>query len=1619
MKILRTSTELLKRIISHRSLAFAIAGSVFLLALLTNCKLFSAGLGSKVDLEPPSLVIITPSANAYIASNLVVSGQSSDDVGLKEVAAAVTDAGTGRVVSLTTAVQEDGTWTLSFPVVRSGPAATEVANGEQLVEITATDVNGKITKKNVVVYVDTIAPTAVVSVPASYDASSPDGIVTSTYLSVKGETWDASGVSSVSVSVLKTDGTVLATKTADGTATWSARFVYGTDVNLANGTYDFAVTATDKAGNVSTRFYHENDIRDHLDTGLLLPAIDDIGRLDQLNTAIAGLDSTVLETHQLTSIGFTVDADTNKPTISFSNLDPDAPLLENVLPAQMVVAGFVEDDKEGVDSTSISASLKLEDDSTVALSPTQIKSIGDGLTVNFQFALESGGTTFSNGRYRITVTAADKGGASRSVSADFIIDSSWPTIADILPQSGSFVTVADGKISVQASISDDNPLPQATPPTVARLEDDDSVAYSESMVNTAGDTWAGSVTVPDGAVSARIRITAIDDSGKQSVSTVVYDIDTAAPTVVITRPSSGAAVEGDALYATGSAEDAGSGIQDVIWALVSNTGGAAAEPESASSEWKSANLSKSGDQFIWTATTDFPDGTEGLFSLFVKAVDYAGNTSATTRTDFAYDRAAPTITETAIGTSVTVNQKTGFSFSGTAADTNGLAGLTVTQNKDGGGAVVVSGTGLTGTTDWSLSGLPRDPASTGTTVSGSAADGEYEYILTAADIAGKTTALTRRIRFDATGPVVTVVNPAEDSWSSSASVTVNGTASDLTGVRAVYYSTAASEPALPSDPTTDANWTGAGWTKTSGTTGWTVSFSGLSEGTKIFRSRAVDTTGNVSDVAVRNYGVDLAVPVLSCSTPSTNTNAGFSLSGTASDTNALAAAALTVTQQKDGGSAVVVTLNPPTTSDSWANWSLGNLPRNPSSIGAQLIGAAADGLYEYVVTATDAAGKTTSATRTVRYDATAAVATITSPADGEVVGGTSYAFSGSASDTGSGLKRVHYSFTNDGSDWLEAAGAWTATVALASLGAEGPKTIYVMTEDNAGNLSADGAYARSFVYDTAAPLLSVSGSANREVKEGFILSGTASDGYGVANVRAWQTKNSGAKVEINTAGPTGPDGTSGTAAWTLADLPRDPSNIGTQLLTDGLYEYEISATDNAGKTSLFSAITVRVDSTAPETNAINYPGTDQIGANAISGSAYTFKGFASDAGVGVARVYYLLDHTAIASVDTADYSTLATSGSWSFTEDLDYDGTGADTGLSEGRWYLHVIAEDSSGNQTTATTVMFDIDQAAPTASETYVGSDSTMTEAAAGFEIRGNAQDTNGLASIAVRQKRNDDAYVSIYSAALSGASAAWTLASLPRNTAVPTDLLSGAAADGIYTYEIIATDAAGRTSPPVYRIVTYDAGLPTVTVDTPQNGAVVSSATLTIAGTASDGTGSGIAAVYYSLDGTDPDETTGTLSGTTIWNKSIDLGAEGPKTLKLRAKDRFGHYSEITTVGLSLDLTPPTLNETTIGAGTKRRSDDFQLSGTASDTNGLKTWDHDGDSGTADVPYIEVTVDGTTSKVTVDTAAGNTWTIWFQPTDLRMETTRSPSPPPTSSTSRPSRRVPSRWTRPSRPSR
>ena len=473
-----------------------------------------------------------------------------------------------------------------------------------------------------------------------------------------------------------------------------------------------------------------------------------------------------------------------------------------------------------------------------------------------------------------------------------------------------------------------------------------------------------------------------------------------------------------------------------------------------------------------------------------------------------------------------------------------------------------------------------------------------------------------------------------------------------------------------------------------------------------------------------------------------------------------------------------------------------------------------------------------------------------------------------------------------------------------------------------------------FVIDTAPPSISIdSPGAGTFQREAFTLSGTADDGNGLATVTP-----GGTDEYIEVAFPEAP------ATWIQVPVDHLTNSWsvtvggGASVLFGGAFEgprtVNIRARDRFGKLSTAS-FSFTVDTAAP-TAAISLPAADAW----LSGAADSVQGTASDATSSIAQVrFWIGDEGVLPPADTGTWTLASGTTSWNGSINL--------SALGEGRKTIHIRARDSAGNVSAPATRNFGIDQASPGITETVIGTADAGRNAA--FSLGGVLTDSNSLSTLTVTQAKGADPAVTLENGAVTGTSQAWSIPDLPRNPAIPANLLLE---DGVYTYTLTVTDAAGKSSV-LGRTITVDLTGPDVTITAPTAGAAVQGTALSASGTAVDFGGvSPIAETRYYVTvppALPPGDylSWNVAAGTASWTASLTFGPleEGPRVLHAAARDTAGNWSPApAAVAFNIDQAPPEIQAFGFGAGTintvggtSYAKADFSFSFTAYDSNAL----------------------------------------------------------------------------------
>jgi len=961
----------------------------------------------------------------------------------------------------------------------------------------------------------------------------------------------------------------------------------------------------------------------------------------------------------------------------------------------------------------------------------------------------------------------------------------------------------------------------------------------------------------------------------------------------------------------------------------------------------------------WSIVVDPAVIGEGVFTYAITATDVAGRTT-TIEKIVTVDTTLPTVSVSNVAPLVGTNTVNGtISFTASAIDANGLTGVKWS---------ILPATDADPTYSSALNTFAAPPYTSSIVTTTLSDNTAYKLWIAARDKAGNENVASFSLLINQASdkPIfaLTNMNAANDTPVEAAGnlqetgAKVTGTITDDDGLNAATLKISVDGLAAVDVSTKTA--TGSGYS-------FEHNLSTLAEGVHYLTLTASDINAVMAAPVTVYFTVDKFLPNVGVNLPAaaSSQNTSFDIQGYANDTNGL--------MTWDDPTSPEPTLVSYVEVDTGAGFNKLTVTGGDWTLPITLPGTGAlDGSKTIYIRATDRFHKTSDISFSYTVDETAPDPSITLPATGAWYRGTTLNASGSVVEA-NGLTELEWEL-DGGTSWnpITVSTSWTANVPISDE-SEGMHNLKIRAIDRAGNETIE---SYTFGIDQADPTTSV--SAPSGATTAFAISGTALDGNAVSSIVITQIKDGvpASEVEAYRLESIQTLGTPNAHAWTTGNiLPIGGVSTGT-------YTYTVTVTDHAGYPRTYTDVaTVAIDLTPPETS-ITDPSTNPA---SLFGNSYEIRGTASDTGPsGIARVDYRVwnNQTAVWS----SWTTATGTASWSKLFTL----TGG-SGLGEGSFILEARAYDGAGNvDLSPATLDFYIDQALPTISAVNgVGTFSTINGSrytAASFGLSMTAADTNALASYTLRQKRGvSGEWKDIATdSALSGTSQTWSVSDLPRDPASPTVAVADLT-DGLYTYALTVKDAATRVSETYAWTVTFDAANPSVAILTPGASEIVSTVSITATGTATDGEGSGVESVYYTLDGSLPTAAapgTSVMSGTTNWNGTINLGVEGPKILKVRAKDFYGNYSSAGTVSFNLDLTPPTLTETAVGASTQRRSGDFSLYGVAYDTNGLKTWDHDGDdfnddgftdasgntvAATAKVEYITVNVDTVTTNVRV----------------------------------------------------
>ncbi|WP_234472838.1 Ig-like domain-containing protein [Pantoea sp. S61] len=1421
----------------------------------------------------------------------------------------------GTTVLGSTAVGSNGQWSFSVPALD---------DGAYTLRVTATDAAGNTSE-------------AADTVNFTVDATPPDtptlvvtNDITSTVVANNGlandNTPSLSGSAEANSLVTIYDGTtVIGSTTATGGGTWTF-----TSPTLTDGSHTLTVTVTDEVGNVSTSAptvvridatppQPISDLLLQNNSGSTPTTIANGGTTNDSTPLLSGkaeAGSTVTVYEGTTVLGTAV-ADTNgnwsvatttltdaTHSLTINVTDPAGNVSSNAsatltvdtsTPAQVLTFAIYNN----ANTTPVEvANNGYSNDNTPVLrgtgvAGTTINIFVDGVQVgtttvasNGVWRYETGTQTDGLHNYAVSVTNAAGTTSAQTAAIGVNIDTGIPTTVSALVVSddagGSTGNLTSGQTT------DDN-----TPTFGGSAEAGSTVSVYDgtTLLGTAtatGGAW--SFTPPAGLSngSHSFTFTVTDQAGNVSAaSTPAFTLNisaglpTTTSTLVITDDSgstpvtlaNGANTKDGTPVLTGSADPG-----DVITIHdVNNT------------VLGSLTVGASGQ---WSFNPTLVDGAHAIYVTTVDSLGNPGDTSATIT--FTIDTVAPVaVTDLAAANNnggapvaITNNGITNDStpqLSGTT-EANGI--VTIYDGNTVVGSTTASGTGV-----WTF-------------ISPTLSQGAHTLSVTVTDAAGNV------------GPRSSAVNFTVDSIAPNATTLV--VTNDANGNTVVPNNSATNDTTPTLSGTAEANGrvsvydgtTLLGTAIASATGAWTFTSTALTQGSHTLNVTVTDAAGNVSGTTSSTVVIDTTPPAAVAGLAAANNNGSTPVaiaagSSTNDNTPALSgtAEAGSVVKIYDGTTLLgSVTAN--ATTGAWSYTS------------TQL----ADGAHTINVTATDAAGNTSSNASITFTVVTGAPSPVTALVVNDNVGSSQGPLtSGASTDdntptlsgsaTAGNIVVISEGTTVLGSVVVGSGGTWTFTTAALS---EGSHPLSVTVRDAAGNTSTATNF--TVVVDTVAPattsLVVTNDNTTAVVPNGGSTNDTTPTLSGVAEANGRVSIYDGTNL-LGTAIA------SGTGAWTFTSTA----------LAQGSHTLNVTVTDAAGNVSGTTSSVVVIDTTPPAAvaslAAANNNGSTPVAILAGSSTNDNTPAISGTAEAGsVVRVYD--GGTLLGSVIAGS------NGAWSLTS----------TTLADGSHTINVTATDAAGNISPNASITFTVDTAVPaTVTNLVVTNDVTSTTVPNGGSTNDNTPTLTGTAEA--------NAIVTVYDGTT-------VLGSTTASGTGAWSFVSPALSNGTHPLSVTVKDAAGNVSPastPVSVIVDTvapNASTLVITNDntntTVPNGGSTNDSTPTLSGTAEVGS---IVRIY---DGSTL-LTSITVGASGNWTYTTAALSQGSHPISVTSTDAAGNISATTSATVNIDTVIPTItlvaannNGSTavaIGAGTSTNDNTPAFSGTAEANSVVKIFD------------------------------------------------------------------------------
>ena len=1277
----------------------------------------------QIDTAVPTLNITTiPPVIAKANDSIIVAGTASDSNELADVVVSLN----GEVVLTDT----DGNFSHTF-LWTDGTTAGKLSTDNSAsyeIKVVATDVVGKKTTQNYVLYCDVFAPQFETIAASPVVTLSNIDYVNGKNVTITGRLNDETKIQSLTYTYEGLGSFVNVPKPGSSDISWNFKISnFDTTVLTDDDVTKIVFTATDSAGNLSTY----------------------------------DLDLNVKQSTDIPVVEYT----SMKAGATWANINVSGEFKDSLFGiGNSVIRGTVSDD-DGISNVVITVTPDGE--------PAKTKTIyfGDAISGMFTYNLDekiNDTYVLADGKYTVSVSVTDKFGIQNTpVDHCLIIDRAAPTL--IITQLSGSLWAANNPIVVTGTFGD---MASDAKLTVTGANPEGDLSGGTATKGITNQAWSYTINAPMGGFTSgdTFTVTARDAYGRSTAYDFIYRIDNMAPTMVITEQNTtvdtsdnhylSVTAVAPYLIVKGTAADTGSGenmsgIDKVQYSLDSG------------STW--ADVAITGSLGEWTSNIDFftgkIDGTS--YSVVYRSVDKAGNVSTTQVITFKLDNTDPVITETTVGAGLKSTGNNAFSFAGTATDSNGIKSLTYTVSKDN-STPVAGKTALGGTyANWTLAET-WNVATLQSYGFGSVetdASGTYEYVFTVKDNSDRITSISRKISLDVTPPSVNIVSLTTQLDANGRTnnvngiITVNGTITDNVSVATGVYKVEVSDDGITSwsEIISDTSVFSSGVTTNFK---FTINTSDAAYSTydkKYWQITltATDSAGHISETSEIVYvdsDTDKPIIVLSnafdtiiSSTDVRVDNNLFEPTGnnkllaTITDDDGLDSVVVTT---RDAGDNVIATR---TYTPSGSTYSLSHTI--PSE----------EGIYKITIEVTDKeVGKsgvvTTLGPFYIGVDAGAPVLNVTTESGKYwstlTVSGNVLDASGEVTVSASGSDAAFSSQIIDGTKTSSltpitettTSKTWSDIVTLPST--TDTYTITYKATDKYGRETS-----KNFVFnvDTTAPTLNVAAPVNNEItikKESITaFSGTASDS---------SAGDSGLKGIYYTILPavTAAPGAVDTSTWAAANGTTNWSaNIDFSGKDEGAYKVYIAAVDNAGNATGVSANikTVNVDAVVPvaTVNVGDCAGTNLVeGETNYRNADFILSGNATDTYFHSAALKVSKDG-AVAQSLVFTTGGGASSGDWTYNQDVN-----ALTHENDGTYVYTLTVTDKAGRITTTNATVV-IDTTAPTLGlNNFASGECISTES---FTFRGVASDNVGLGTTGVQYSHDNSTWHNVTSSGFS----------------------------------------------------------------------------------------------------------------------------------------------------------------------------------------------------------------------------------------------------------------------------